>query len=117
MECAEVMAIVEKAVDRLVAEQLPLLALGVGEQTLVQPADYIREGIPKRLSVDVEYNRHGMKKKVLLLPPKDAPHAIPVSTMVRPDIVVQERGTDDHNIVALEIKKSGANLTHDSLKP
>lgn len=117
MKRADVVAIVEKAVHRLLEEQPALLQLKVNEQTVAQHiAGYIREAIPKELSVDVEYNRHRTGKKVLLLPPKDAPNGKPVSTVVRPDIVVHERGTDTHNVVALEVKKPGTNLAHDHAK-
>jgi hypothetical protein len=117
MERAQIVAIVGRAVDRLIAEQANLLRLAVGEQTLAQHiAAYIREGIPDGLGVDVEYNKHGMEKKVLLLPPKGAPHADPVPTIVRPDIVVHGRGIDDHNILVLEVKKLNMNLARDRAK-
>lgn len=117
MQLADIKAIVVKATQRLIDEQRALLDLEVGEQTIAQHiAGYIREQIPKELSVDVEYNKHLLEKKVLLLPPKGSPNAEPIPTIVRPDIVVHERGTDRHNMVALEVKKPGENLAHDRAK-
>lgn len=117
MELADVKAIVERATQRLVDEQRALLELVVGEPTIAQHiAGYIREQVPRELSVDVEYNKHLTEKKVLLLPPKGSPNAKPVPTVVRPDIVVHQRGTDRQNIVALEVKKPGVDLAHDRAK-
>lgn len=117
MKLANLKAIVERATQRLVDEQRALLELKVGEPTIAQHiAGYIREQIPKQLSVDVEYNKHLTEKKVLLLPPKGSPNANPIPTVVRPDIVIHKRGTDRQNVVALEVKKPGANLAHDRVK-
>ncbi len=93
-----------------------MLELGVGEPTISQHiAGYIREAIPKSLSVDVEYNRHGTGAKILQLPPKDGSNQLIEST-VRPDVVVHKRGDDEQNILVIELKKPGRDLSRDRVK-
>lgn len=109
------MALVENSVARLLREEAELLTLKVGEQTLAQHlAAYIRAGVPKELAVDVEYNRHGHGKKELLITPNGGSESVP--TVVRPDIVVHSRGNDHSNILAIEVKKPGTDLSHDRRK-
>lgn len=47
--------------------------------------------------VDVEYNKHGEEYKWHPSPDE--------SGKIRPDIIVHERGTDDRNLLVIEIKK------------
>lgn len=118
MDQALVTAIVEAAVKRLVEENIALLELGVNEQAVAHHlARYMQDSLSSSpLSVDVEYNKHGNEKKVLLLPLKGAAHADPIPTIVRPDIVVHTRGTDAMNVLVLEVKKPGEDLAHDRAK-
>jgi hypothetical protein len=54
--------------------------------------------------VDVEYNREGHERepKQLQLPPE----CTKSSGRICPDIIVHERGHDQHNLLVLEVKKS-----------
>lgn len=113
----EIVGLVERAVARLVVEQAELITLGVNEQTLSQHiANYMGASTPAGLRVDVEYNRHGLEKKVLMLAPGHAPGSQLVPTVVRPDIVVHVRGTDEQNVAAFEVKKPGVDLSRDRAK-
>lgn len=117
MESAEIAEIVEGAVRRLLVEQKELLTLNVGEPTISQQlAMYMREAIPESIAIDVEYNRHGSEKKVLIIPPRKKSNMRAVPTLVRPDIVIHQRGNDENNIAVLEVKKPGADLKHDRAK-
>jgi hypothetical protein len=66
--------------------------------------------------VDVEYNRHIDDPKRLQLPRRDALDDEVRATTVFPDIVVHLRGTDDHNLLVLEVKKPGESLEYDERK-
>ena len=113
----EVVAIVEGAVFRLASEQLDLLTLGVNEQTIShQLAGYIRKSIPDGLRVDVEYDRHGEGAKFLHLPSKKGVNDERIASKVRPDVVVHRRGDDEQNILVIELKKPGLNLSRDRAK-
>ena len=52
---------------------------------------YLQQEFP---NVDCEYNRHGNKVKTL--------HG----EIIRPDILVHERGSDNHNLLVIEMKKT-----------
>lgn len=66
--------------------------------------------------MDVEYNRHIDDPKRLQLPRRDALDDEVRATTVFPDIVVHLRGTDDHNLLVLEVKKPGESLEYDERK-
>lgn len=104
-----VISIVARALERLIERDSALLERDVNEQTVAHHlARYIHEGFAGEFSVDVEYNRHLNEKKVVLMGERWA--------VVRPDIVVHERGTDRCNVLVVEVKKFGAELAHDREK-
>jgi hypothetical protein len=74
------------------------------------------ELVPNALDVDVEYNRHFDNPKKLSLPPRDALDREVRSTTVFPDIIVHKRNTDEANLLVLELKKPGEDLSYDDLK-
>jgi hypothetical protein len=117
MDRAEISAAVEKALDKLIAEQPALLDLDVTERALSHHlALYISQLVPAEYDVDVEYNRHGVDPKRLELPPRDALDRELRATTVFPDILVHKRNTDGHNLLVLEMKKPGEDRTYDELK-
>lgn len=113
----EATELVDAAVDRLVAEQPELLDLDVSERALSHHlAIYLAEFLPAGLQVDVEYNRHGACPKRLNLPPREASDRELPATTVFPDIVIHRRGSDDSNLVVLELKKPQGSLEYDRRK-
>lgn len=117
MDEKKIQAIVNEALNRLIAEQVELLERDVTERALSHYlARYIAELIPMDLQVDIEYNRHGVDPKRLKLPPRKALDRELRATTVFPDILVHKRGTNKHNILVLEMKKPGEDLAYDELK-
>jgi hypothetical protein len=117
MDRAEISAVIERALDALIAEQSALLDLDVRERALSHHlALYISRLVPAEYDVDVEYNRHGGDPKRLELPRRDALDRELRATTVFPDILVHKRNTDDHNLLVLEMKKPGEDRAYDELK-
>ena len=117
MKRDEIPKIVEKALDRLIAEQPVLLDLGVTERALSHHlAQCISALVPAVYDVDVEYNRHFADSKRLNLPPRKALDRELRATTVFPDILVHCRNTDEKNLLVLELKKPGEDLEYDELK-
>lgn len=113
----EISAIVEKALDRLIAEQPALLELNVTERALSHHlAQCISFLVPVGYDVDVEYNRHFADTKRLNLPPRKAVDRELRATTVFPDILVHRRNTDKDNLLVLEMKKPGEDLEYDERK-
>lgn len=117
MDLDEVRALVGAAIARVIRDERELLDRNVSERTLADHlARFIREDVSTDFSVDVEYNRHVDDPKRLDLPPREHPDEEPQATIVSPDIVVHVRGTDDHNLLVLEVKKPGGDLDYDERK-
>ena len=109
--------LVDRAIDRLLAQDAALLDLNVTERALAhQLAHYMAESVIAPLCVDCEYNRHLGDPKRLNLPPRRALDREIRATTVFPDIIVHERNTDVSNFVVLELKKPGEDLAYDHLK-
>jgi hypothetical protein len=90
------------AVDRLMANDGDLLLRNVSERAIASRlAMYLTELFPS-YDLDVEYDRHGLEVKRLHLPADCHGGGI---RRVIPDIVVHIRGDNDHNLLAVEIKK------------
>ena len=64
----------------------------------------------------MEYNRHLDDPKRLQLPRRDAADDELHATTVFPDIIVHVRGTDNHNLLVLEVKKPGGDIAYDERK-
>lgn len=110
MEESYFKAFVEDAVAQLVQEQRDLLDLEVNEPTLSHHLIVLLQAIvPEGLSADPEYSKRGRNQKLLRFHDGH-------QQRVRPDIVIHRRGTDDHNLLVLELKKVGKDLTHDRAK-
>jgi len=117
MDRGEISAIVDQALDRLIAEQPALLDLDVTERALSHYlAQYVAALVPAGYDVDVEYNRHFAEPKRLNLPPREALDRELRATTVFPDILVHKRNTDKKNLLVLELKKPGEDLAYDELK-
>lgn len=117
MDRAEISAIVDRAIRRLVEEQPALLDLDLTERALSHHlAVYIAQLMTTDYNVDVEYNRHGGDPKRLNLPPRKALDREVRATTVFPDILVHKRDSDERNLLVLELKKPGGDLAYDELK-
>lgn len=113
----EATAVVEAALAQLIEEQGELLEFDVTERTLSHHlANGIRHRVSADLDVDIEYNRRGADPKRLGLPGRKADDDDLRAVTVYPDIVVHKRGTDESNILVLELKKPGGSLEYDVLK-
>ena len=101
-------ALVNHAVDAVVANDSDLLRLDVTERALShQLARYMADRVAAPLAVDCEYNRHGSDTKRLRLGRREASDHDLQAVIVFPDIIVHQRGTDDHNLLVVEVKKPG----------
>lgn len=120
MDPIEVMALVDRSVHRLFAED-DTLPPGVNERTLTHRiAIYLEDEVRRvlhplggdyaRLSVDCEYNRRGESapKEIVIFPDAISPAELEATT-VYPDIIVHIRGSDDLNFLAIEVKREPRN--------
>jgi hypothetical protein len=93
---------VMSALEEFLRADAELLVLNVGEQAITgRLAFHLGHLFPDH-QVDVEYDRHGLDRKKLDLPPECKGGGI---HMVIPDIVVHRRGDDGANVLAIELKK------------
>lgn len=117
MKRTEVTALVERAIQRVVDSEAALLDRDVAKRALSHHlARFISEGVSADYDVHVEYNRHFDDPKRLHLPRRDALDDELRATTVFPDIVVHVRGTDEHNLLVLEVKKPGEDRAYDERK-
>lgn len=109
--------LVKAAITRVLESERERLDRNVSERALTHHlARFIRDSVPPPYVVDVEYNRHIDDPKRLLLPPRKALDDELRATTVFPDIIVHVRGTDDHNLLVLEVKKPGGDIAYDERK-
>ena len=109
--------LLEQAIDQLIEREPQLLNLDVTERALSHYlALYMTKLVPDTFKVDVEYNRHFDSPKRLNLPPRKALDREVRATTVFPDIIVHNRNSDNDNLLVLELKKPGEDLTYDDLK-
>jgi len=102
MRKREVKKAVQTALQSIVDKDSDLLERNAGERAIAgRLAIYLAAVFPDH-DVDVEYDRHGLDRKTLDLPPVCRGGG---RRKVIPDIVVHRRGTDDSNLLAIEIKK------------
>lgn len=120
MEQAKIKQILQVCINKLFEQDGDLLRFDVSERAITHKlAEYLQQEIPQ-LNVDCEYNRNRKAgeysaKNVLFL--KDRVKALlerigdeditdlltTVSTF--PDIIVHRRGTNDENLLVVEVKK------------
>jgi hypothetical protein len=113
----QIAAVVENAIDQLVANDPALLDLDVGERALSHHfARHLSALVPAGFNVDCEYNRHFDGPKRLNLPPRNALDQELRAVTVFPDIIVHRRNTDRDNLLVLELKKPGGDVAYDNLK-
>lgn len=115
-EAADLLA---RAIRVFLLRDSQLLELGVSERAIAfRLALYMSRSrlIRPPLTIDCEYNRHLGDRKKLNLPPRRRPNGEPRPSDVSPDILVHQRNSDDHNLLALELKKPGEAIARDETK-
>ena len=107
MRIREVKDHVTRAMARVEKNDRHLLMIDVSERSIAaRLAMYLSERF-KGHDVDVEYNRHGEDTKKLhdLIYDYGCPRERE-DTTVLPDVIVHRRGSDDSNLLIIEMKKS-----------
>ncbi len=105
-------------IQNFLTEDIQLLELNVREEALSHRLAYYLEralethkydlSVPRELldeiRIDCEYDKHGNEKKNL----SDIMQKYPDNNtdVVRPDIVMHVRGSDTHNLMVIEVKKT-----------
>lgn len=108
MNKRELNARLEHALDALFSGDLDLMVKGVAERCIAaRLAHHLCAEFPDR-NVDVEYNRHRADPKRLRLGGENL-HSW---SLVTPDIVVHSRGSDDNNLLVVEVKKADDRRDH-----
>ena len=100
MHWTDVETRVKRAFDALSYADLKLLQYDANERAIcAQLATHLQAVFPE-YHVDVEYNRHGMDPKRIKIDPERG------GKLVYPDVIVHRRGSDESNLLVMEVKKS-----------
>lgn len=95
------------ALSLLGYEDVHLFRVDSSERSLSGRLACHLQNVFEELHVDVEYNRHGRSPKQLSLSEECANKKDEQGlSLVYPDIIVHRRGSDDFNLLAIEVKKS-----------
>lgn len=90
---------IHAAISLLIKNDSFLLKNKIHERTIAHKlGEYLQLNFIE-WNVDCEYNKHGLDKKILI---RDCSGSI--KHRVYPDIIIHERGNDNHNLVVIEIK-------------
>ncbi len=108
------------AIDDLLQVDVYLLDANCSERSLTHQLAVHLAGQFPEYQVDCEYNRDGFDVKRLELSRRDAHVADDAldAVTVFPDVVVHERGSNENNLLVVEVKKatSAANSSYDIKK-
>jgi hypothetical protein len=94
----------DAAIEALFLNDKLLLEYDVSERTIAAKLAHYLTGLFPGSHVDVEYNRHGVEPKTLAA----LSECDRATALVSPDIVIHQRGTDNCNVLAIEIKKNSS---------
>ena len=101
----EVLGKFQSAFAKFRSEDSYLLEHDVYEKSMTHKlAEYLQQLFPD-WNVDCEYNRNGHEPKIVELE-KETPDEEGTLVSTYPNIIVHERGSNDHNILVIEAKKS-----------
>jgi len=115
----DVEALARRAIRKLIVEQWILAGLDVGERTITSHLfKYmaIDRKLPPWLDVDHEYNKSGDQGLAKRIGWPSESLDVNGERRVMPDIVVHRRGTNKHNIAAIEAKRNGRDDEYDVRK-
>jgi len=97
MDLNIVMKKINHCIDRIYEEDGDLFDRGNYEVTIsTKLAQYLFMEF-RKYDVDCEYDKHINDEKEIIINGE--------KKIIRPDIAIHKRGTDEHNLVAIEIKK------------
>jgi hypothetical protein len=117
MQEAKVKEAVERAIDLLKNEQGYLIMIDATERAISHYlALYLMKAFSPDYDVDVEYNRDGYDPKRLDIEPLNSSSDETRAVTVYPDVIVHKRGTNDQNLLVLEMKKREGDLAYDKRK-
>ena len=122
MEIQEIKSLVNKALDKLLGNDKYLLNGNVNEMSISHKlATYLSELFPD-YHVDCEYNKNiqsqtGNKTIHILrdeamkfdLLKNDIPNTEFIEKFVKPDIIIHKRGSNENNLLVIEMKKNTSN--------
>lgn len=103
MDQDEIEAIIIAAIARLYEEEAQAIQYDVAERMLSARLAALLAPSFSSHRVHAEYNRHGIDPKGIEMPDADGN---PSFKLVYPDIIVHRPGTDDENLLVIEMKKS-----------
>jgi hypothetical protein len=107
MEPEEVRKRLEAALRQLEENNSHLFEDNLSERCIASRLAMYLQNVFPEFSVDVEYNRKGVRPKTLDLPEECANYQTKNGeVLVLPDIIVHRRGEEGPNILALELKKT-----------
>lgn len=118
MTAKQVYDCLNRAIAALFREDSYLLKVDASERSISHRlAVHLTSEFPD-YDVDCEYNREGFDVKRLALSPQPTQSDEDSAVTVFPDIVVHRRGTNDHNLIVLEMKKESSTVSaeHDNKK-
>lgn len=113
MQREEIEKIVKEALESLKEHDSYLFEVNANERSLTHKlAEYLQIRISKDWNVDCEYNRNqGNVKKIIekLMRISGEPKSYDTEAKtVFPDIIVHKRGSNEHNLLVIEVKKSSS---------
>jgi len=104
----ELERIVCACLEKLRKQDKFLLDININERTLTHKlAEYLQQNFSE-FDVDCEYNRLEKSKKELELPSDRINWNDTEAKTVFPDIIIHKRGTQEKNILIIEVKKSNS---------
>lgn len=110
----DVAAKVGEALKNFFERDRVLLHRNVNERSITHKlAEYLQIQFPD-YAVDCEYNRHGESPKTLHYLENETTSTSDLDAKtVFPDIIVHKRGTDESNLMVLEVKKTNARTSEE----
>lgn len=102
-----------RALDALFEIDIYLLRVDSSERSISHRlAIHLMHEVPG-YDIDCEYNRDGFDVKRLLLAQRKVTDDDIEAVTVFPDIIIHRRGTKEHNLLAIEMKKGSSTIPPD----
>jgi hypothetical protein len=93
------------AVAQMLERDRHLLDYDAGERSITHRLGLYLEPLFPEWDVDCEYNRNGHDPKTVTLPDRSDPR-VKRQTSTYPDIIIHRRGSNAHNLLIIEAKKT-----------
>ena len=104
-----------RAIDIFMEKDMHLLDTNANERSMSHRiAVYLEQEVPG-FDIDCEYNRDGFDVKRLALEQRETSDDNDEAITVFPDIIIHQRGENNHNLLVIEMKKAGtsADISYD----